>query len=194
MRRRYGFTLIELLVVIAVIALLMSILVPTLNRARTSAKRTACATNLRQIGVAFRLYIGAKNDRMPEVSFMPSMGPTPIQGGKTIRIADVLKYELDGETAVFQCPNDLPDDHRDPPNLGKSYFESEGSSYEYRTRFGGQTLDEVSKRLRERFDTAVNENTIWIMRDYGNFHGEAGTLGARRYLYVDGHVADFENF
>jgi hypothetical protein len=32
------------------------------------------------------------------------------------------------------------------------------------------------------------------MRDYNNFHGESGEPGARRYLYIDGHVADFENF
>ncbi|UCC96946.1 MAG: type II secretion system protein [Phycisphaerales bacterium] len=51
-----GFTLIELLVVIAVIALLMAILLPALNVAREQGRRTACLSNMRQVGVALMLY------------------------------------------------------------------------------------------------------------------------------------------
>ena len=46
----------------------------------------------------------------------------------------------------------------------------------------------------ERFrGRTIPDNTVWIMRDYNNFHGEGGKPGARRYLYIDGHVTDFEN-
>jgi len=53
-----GFTLIELLVVIAVIALLLAILVPSLTRARSAARRVVCSHNLKQIGVAVEMYAG----------------------------------------------------------------------------------------------------------------------------------------
>jgi prepilin-type N-terminal cleavage/methylation domain-containing protein/prepilin-type processing-associated H-X9-DG protein len=55
-RRRYGFTLVELLVVISIIALLLAILMPSLSRARESAKKIRCLNNLKQIGLAVQLY------------------------------------------------------------------------------------------------------------------------------------------
>ncbi|MFQ5462089.1 MAG: type II secretion system protein [Phycisphaerae bacterium] len=190
---RCGFTLIELLVVITVIGLLASILMPALSSARRSAIRVACATNLRQIGVAFTSYLMASRDKLPRASQLPSFSPFPIDSDEPIYIADVLRKYIRGETKVFQCPNDHSGAGRPAPNAGLSYFESEKSSYGYRWQLGGRTIAEVLNRFRNRLGSAVAENSIYVMSDYDNFHGKAGKPGARRYLYMDGHVTDFEN-
>ena len=194
---RGAFTLVELLVVVTVIALLIGILMPQLRRAKAQTKRSACASNLRQIGIGMQAYLVDNNDRYPYVSRQPSFGPFPLSTPEPIYIADVLAPHLSQQAKVFQCPNDRPNSDRPAPNTGLSFFESERSSYEYRVwhpGLGGNTITEVANRISNFIGRPVAENTIWIMRDYGNFHGEGGESGSRRYLYADGHVTDFEGF
>jgi prepilin-type N-terminal cleavage/methylation domain-containing protein len=191
--RKRAFTLIELLVVIAIIGLLISIVVPSLGAARANAKRAVCASNLRQVGVALRTYLGESNDRFPYASMMPSIsGALPLDGNDPVYIADVLFGKDDSPSKVFKCPNDQGAIDRGAPDGHKSYFDTERSSYAYRFQLGGGTLADYVRRMEERPGVKVRINSTWIFQDYDNFHAPGGTPGARRYMYIDGHVTDFE--
>jgi prepilin-type N-terminal cleavage/methylation domain-containing protein/prepilin-type processing-associated H-X9-DG protein len=74
--RRKGFTLVELLVVIGIIALLISILLPSLNRARETANRVKCGSNMRQIGQAIQLYCNENKGNYPRTSYTPGTAAT----------------------------------------------------------------------------------------------------------------------
>jgi len=73
MKRSKGFTLIELLVVVAIIALLVSILLPSLGRARELARQSICMSNLKSIGTAIAMYQASNRDQYPKYRY----GATP---------------------------------------------------------------------------------------------------------------------
>ncbi|QOJ14477.1 MAG: prepilin-type N-terminal cleavage/methylation domain-containing protein [Planctomycetia bacterium] len=81
MKRRSGFTLIELLVVVAIIALLISILLPSLSRARELAKRAVCSANLRGIGQSSHIYANDNFEKFPMDAFLGNYTAAPENAG-----------------------------------------------------------------------------------------------------------------
>src|SRR5947199_7262559 len=76
--RKYSspaFTLIELLVVIAIIAILAAILFPVFARARESARRAACLSNLKQLGISFQMYAQDYDETFPSGLTLAMPGP-----------------------------------------------------------------------------------------------------------------------
>jgi prepilin-type N-terminal cleavage/methylation domain-containing protein len=114
--RRHAFTLVELLVVIGIIAVLIAILLPTLARARESAQRTACLSNMRELSTMLRMYSTQFKDAFPigymdqkEFSYIinwcnaGSNPPKPSQMGLIV-VAGLVK-----NPKTYYCPSEKQD-------------------------------------------------------------------------------------
>ena len=111
-----GFTLVELLVVIGIIAVLIAILMPALNRAREHARRVQCGNNIKQLLNAIHMYVGDNKLALPcaNPSTADAVYPgwmydatrlsTPRQQ-KDVEHGVLLKY-LNGNLGIWHCPND----------------------------------------------------------------------------------------
>ena len=110
-RADWAFTLVELLVVIAIIGLLAALLLPALAQAKARAQRVACLSQMRQIGLAWTLYLGDHQDRFPDRRDLKSSLPEgyrpwsswPLSDPRAGWAANVLA-DLLPTNAIWQCP------------------------------------------------------------------------------------------
>jgi prepilin-type N-terminal cleavage/methylation domain-containing protein/prepilin-type processing-associated H-X9-DG protein len=193
-----AFTLVELLVVIGIIAILAGLLLPVLGRAKAKAYNAACVNNLRQLGIATRLYAEDNEERLPTAEILPTQ---PIDPANPLpRICDVLASYV-GRTAgtnansatVFKCPVD---------KMGR--FEAEGSSYEWNAELNGHRIDETRTDSAflllqpgnlsggiTNFVLTFPPETTPLFLDYDDFHPRPPKPG-KNVVFMDGHAAAME--
>jgi prepilin-type N-terminal cleavage/methylation domain-containing protein/prepilin-type processing-associated H-X9-DG protein len=143
-----GFTLIELLVVIAIIAILASILFPVFARARENARRSSCASNLKQVGLGLTQYAQDYDEHLPMRRVFP--GGAPATTGSAYSSSDNNKANIDDwswrsqiqpyvkSTQVMVCPSN-------PDNTKDTYDAGIKRSYAGNWNYGGGTDNATQK-------------------------------------------------
>jgi len=181
MLKRRALTIVELLVVSCIIVLLAGIMVPTIAKARTSAKRTRCAAQLQDIGRMFQMYLGEHKNTLPRLNPMPSFRPL-LNGYPSL--AELLAPYHRGGGRVFQCPADeITYPTTGTPAGYARYYDREGASYRWNAM-----LNLRSTRIT---DLGAADTTV-LIEEYEPFHAKAGAAGSMNHLFADFHVGDSE--
>jgi prepilin-type N-terminal cleavage/methylation domain-containing protein len=184
-RGRRAFTLIELLVVIAIIAILAALLLPVLNNATSSAKKTQCSNNVRQINMAIHMYA---DDHGDEFTYAAS----DLYYSYKLSIIGYINAASSTNTvgftnaAVFVCPSDSG-----LYNIGLTYYSSYGfngveratNDYGMAGRLFSTVHDPAKTDLNGEIAGGLGES--WHSKPVGQQRPDARGVGG----FVDGHVS-----
>jgi prepilin-type N-terminal cleavage/methylation domain-containing protein/prepilin-type processing-associated H-X9-DG protein len=139
--QRSAFTLIELLVVIAIIAILASLLLPSLSKAKAKGQGIACLNNLRQLTLCWTLYIDDNDGKVPPNKVAGALGEASsadswITGNaredfNSTNIQKGVLFKYNTSVAIYHCPSDRSTVARFPKLLRlRSYSMSTGLAHE----------------------------------------------------------------
>jgi type II secretory pathway pseudopilin PulG len=136
--RKTAFTLVGLLVIIAVLGILAAMLIPALVRAKGKSKRITCVNNLKQSGLAFRIWEGDNNDKLP-MDVPAAKGGTKEfdTGADTFRHFQAMSNELN-TPKILICPADarpVANNFAQLKNQNVSYFVGLEANDEFPQRF-----------------------------------------------------------
>ena len=168
-RKHNAFTLVELLVVIGIIALLISILLPSLNRAREAANKIKCLGNLRQLGMAFVMYNNDNKGTFPATGGGPEPGlPDPYpdwvywwQNGKNLQQSLIARYIKPLTAKILTCPSDVQEAHSNATGWGAYPY-----SYQLNRNFGSDNYP----KLRVTSVRKSSEKIILGEEDYATMN------------------------
>jgi len=188
-RTNRGFTFVALIVIIAVLAVLAALLLPALASAKRKAQRINCVNNLKQAGLAFRLWSGDQTDRFPmEVSTNRGGTAEFDTGADTFRPFQVMSNEL-STPKILVCPADIRTAAAEfvrLKNQNVSYFVGLDASGEFPRRFLDGDRNLAGNYLPENgiLRLIPGEDARWT----GTMHVNAGNAG-----FADGSVQQLSN-